>query len=197
MRAFVRLYLLLMLAAGISGQQRGAMTGLPPVGPIPPLGGYRPHVPVPRSVDRGLGFPRHGVHRSFPVTFPIYPGGHFYQYPVAPNVIVIQQPAPVAQQPAAPKAPPSPARPEIREYVEASPAGPLPSQEEQPVFEIALKDGSVHQAVAVWAAGEDLHYIDTEGRRRRVSLAAIDRAATRRLNRQRNLRLPVPMPAGN
>jgi hypothetical protein len=44
----------------------------------------------------------------------------------------------------------------------------------------------------VFASDDSLHYVDPDERHLRVSISEIDRAATLRLNRARNLNLHLP-----
>ena len=67
------------------------------------------------------------------------------------------------------------------------------SESEQP-FAIVLKDGSTLSAVAVFASDDGLHYVDPDERHLRISMSEVDRAATLKLNRARNLNLHLPAP---
>jgi hypothetical protein len=87
-----------------------------------------------------------------------------------------------------PQAPSDPPKPEIHEYQQPA----VPSADEQQAFAIVLNDGSVHSAVAVTVQGNGLYYVEPDGRHRLVSLDAVDREATRRLNRERKLQLQLP-----
>ena len=148
-----------------------------------PQGG--PHAGAPPATGRSAR--PSTSHRFFPGAFPSY-WDSGYDYPSygadyapapAPNVVVVQLPPP-------PSPPPTP---EIHEYSGASAA---PASDEQPAYAIALKDGSVHAAAAVTVQDNTLHYVDPDGQHRLVPLDMVDREATRRLNRERNLRLQLP-----
>ena len=159
-------------------------SGMPPIAPIPPLGnstfstqnfGARRHSGPPA---RGFGY------GGYPYLWGDY-GDVYAPQPEMPYVepsppparYVILQPAP-------------PVRPEIHEYV--NPAAPESPEQEPPVFTIALEGGSTRSAVAVAVQGDALSYVDEEGAQQRISLDAIDRAATRRLNRAKGLDLRLP-----
>lgn len=162
----------------------GLHSGLPPVGPIPPLGGSR----FPFGRHAGFGTP------FFPA-FPFWFGDSGYDYPAyqpAPSVVVVQQPPAYVVVPPAPVS--EPVKPEVREYKNL----PTASQPEgePPAFTIVLKDGTVHFAVAVTAQDDTLHYVDPDGRHHSVPLAVIDRETTRRLNRERKLELQLPASDG-
>ncbi len=85
---------------------------------------------------------------------------------------------------------------EARTNVELMAAlGSRPAQSaaaQSPVFLIALKDGTVHAALAYWAEGGVLHYITPQGKQEQAELAALDRRLTEQLNRERNLEMQLP-----
>ena len=129
-----------------------------------------------------------------PFGFPIYGGGYDYGYRSAPNIIVIQQPAPqvIVQQ-----APREVVQPEIHNYKESPPAAaaaPPTATGEEATFVIALNDGSRVSAAAVWVVDSMVHYVDTDDRHHQVPLKSIDRDSTRMLNRERELDLRLPAP---
>ena len=128
---------------------------------------------------------------SFPY-FPFFPGGWDYGYAPAQNITIVQSPPSYVVVPERPPQPP--VRAEIREYKPPPPAESSAAAE-APSFAIALKDGSVHFASAVTVQQDTLLYVDPDGRHERVSLNAVDRETTKRLNRVRNLELRLPIPA--
>ena len=148
-----------------------------------PQGGIRPDIP-----------PRHATqpHRFFPGGFPWFPGDYGYSYDgyaPAANVVMLPQPPLYVL---IPQAPSIPATPEIHEYQQAASTSAPPVAEPEKAFAIVLKDGSVHSAVAVTVQDSALYYVEPDGGHRLVSLDALDREATGRLNRERNLRLQLP-----
>lgn len=164
--------------------------GIPPVGPIPPLGVNSSFF----GLDRRFGFRHHFFPSTdfFPYAFPLFAGGYDYGYPPGPNVIVIQQPAPqvIVQQ-----VPREVVRPEIRNYKEAPPAAvtvPPAATGEGATFVIALNDGSVRAASAVWAQDRVLHYVDKDDIHHQVPMRSVNRELTRKLNRERKLELWLP-----
>ena len=166
--------------------------GIPPVGPIPPLGMNAPFF----GFDHRFGF-HHRLFSSsgfFPYAFPLFAGSYDYGYAgyaPEPSIIIVQQPSPqvIVQQ-----APPAPVRSEIHDYKEPAPLPTTPpiAKGEEVTFLIALNDGSVHAASAVWVQDKVLHYIDSDDRHHEVPLQSVDRALTRRLNRERKLDLWLP-----
>jgi hypothetical protein len=93
----------------------------------------------------------------------------------------------------------SPVHPVVTEYKwPAAGAASSPSAHRQPPspshrsLVIVLKDGSTLSAVAVFASDDGLHYVDPDERHLRISMSEVDRAATLKLNRARNLNLYLP-----
>jgi hypothetical protein len=91
--------------------------------------------------------------------------------------------------PAVPSVPP---KAEIHEYKQAAASSAPSTVGEAQAFAIVLKDGSVHSAVAVTVQHSGLYYVEPDGGHRLVSLDALDREATLRLNRERKLQLQLP-----
>lgn len=186
----VQLGLMLALAAGAGfGQRPGGLprgNGLPPIGPIPSLGGSpRPQfVQQQRAAQRGLRSPAFYSLPYYPDVYsaPVYGTP---DAPVGPGVTIIQQfeapPAPAAaEQP--------PVTPQIHEY--SAPGAPA-SGTEPATFAIVLKDGRTLSATAVTIQSGALQIVEPDGEHRRVPLDSIDREATRRRNAERNLRLQL------
>jgi hypothetical protein len=82
----------------------------------------------------------------------------------------------------------------IHEYAPLSPVATQPSQADQPMFAIVLKNSTILSASAVIVQDGALHIVDPDGGHQRVSLDAVDREATRRANRERKLQLQLPPP---
>jgi hypothetical protein len=61
-----------------------------------------------------------------------------------------------------------------------------------PVFLLAFTDETIRAAAAWWVDGDILHYVTPGGKQAQAPLAALDRALTERLNRERNLELRLP-----
>jgi hypothetical protein len=130
--------------------------------------------------------------RFFPSAFPLFLGDYGYgyeSYAPAPSVVVLEQPPFYVVAPPAPSVPP---KPEIHEYQPAAAALAPSAVGEEQAFAIVLRDGSVHSAVAVTVQHSALYYVEPGGGHRLVSLEAVDREATLRLNRERKLQLQLP-----
>jgi hypothetical protein len=75
----------------------------------------------------------------------------------------------------------------------SSPSAPAAtSGSEAQTFGIVLKDGSTLSAVSVFSSDDGLHYVDPDARHLRVLMSEVDRAATLKLNRARNLDMYLP-----
>jgi hypothetical protein len=62
----------------------------------------------------------------------------------------------------------------------------------EPMFTIALKDGSTRSAVITWVEDRKLHYIDPQDRHWVLTSQRIDHDTTRRLNKQKSLNVQLP-----
>jgi hypothetical protein len=139
-----------------------------------------------------------------------YDSGDDYPYAPQPGLpqpaLFVQQPLMYLQPPAPPVVAP-PVHPVITEYkwpaagAASSPsARPVssarsgPSGSEPQAFAIVLKDGSTLSAVSVYSSDDGLHFVDPDERHLRISMSEVDRAATLKLNRARNLDLYLPAP---
>jgi hypothetical protein len=181
--------------------------GLPPLNPIPPLGGIGTGASsrfgpfgTGSGLHRGSGFGGFNSLYGYPIL-----GGYDTAYEPS-NVVIVQQPPtpPVLLQTA-----PREIKPAIHEYGETAATTPADAARatpsvtpepspaaEPPTFEIARKNGSTVSATAVWVDARGVHYIDQDGAHHQFALNEIDRDETRRRNRAKHLNLPLPPPAG-
>jgi hypothetical protein len=166
----------------------------PPVGPAGP--GGRPRTIV------------------VPYAVPVYAGGYYgygYAQQAQPNITVVmpQQPAPsviinnhYGSDPGRPVTtaetqadrgglkvyePPSAAREPV-----AKPAGSLVREDKPNIYLIALKDGTVRQAIGYWSKNGALHFVTPSANVQQVSLNEVDRDATTKLNADRKLDFDLP-----
>jgi hypothetical protein len=169
-------------------QQISVNLGIPPVNPIPPLGvnmlgvnTLTPVWPFPGSPVPPLGF---GAYPLLPVV-----GGYDYGSGATPNIIVLQ---PIQLPPARPEV----ARPTLREYNPPAGPGAMPAQAtaQQATFSLVLRDGTTVPAILVWAQDDSICYVDPAGRMHQIATDALDRDATLRLNRSKNLNIHLPEP---
>jgi hypothetical protein len=150
----------------------------------------RPAPAAPRFSDR----PRPATRPIFPLGFGGYGfGGYDYDYvPQAPNVVVLEPPPP-AYVPV-PERPPETATMVIHEYQSPSAGATQAPEGDQPVFAIVLKNTTMLTATAVIVQNDALHIVDPDGGHQRVSMEAVDREATKRVNQERKLQLQLPPP---
>ena len=150
-----------------------------------------------RRGGAGHGFARYGFNRGRAIS--PYGFGNGYlpsdygygaDYAYAPQpILYLPQPPVYIQPPARPVA--EPERPMVTEYKWPA-ANAESSPSESQVFAIVLKNGSTLSALTVFASDDGLHYVDTDERHLRISMSEVDRAATLKLNRARNLNLHLP-----
>ncbi len=167
--------------------------GLPPVGPIPPLGGAF----EPGRHGRGRGAGAFGAgYFGYPFLWGDsgYDDGYYSQpYSASPSVVVVMPNA----QPAPPAPPPAPARAEVREYSQPSqPQAGAAQAAAQPqgtgTFTIVGKDGRTREAIAVWVANGAVNYVSPDGEGVTLPLASVDRHATAAANARNGLTLRLP-----
>jgi len=198
LRTILGLNLVWLVAAAAVAQDRNFPAalgaGLPPLssfspGSRPPVGSYRgggPRGPgYGRGYGRGYGPGGYGL-GGYGLGEYGYAAPYQESPPVVNSVVVVQPPA-------VPAPPPEP----IHSSIQNVKADSTPSASDAPpaFFVIALKNGSRLMASAVWVQGNEAHYVDADDQGRRVSLADVDRAATRELNQAHNLNLRLPPPA--
>lgn len=146
-----------------------------------------------------------------PYAYPVfYDGGAGYyppeQQPTNVTVVVPQQPAPqvIINNGYAPET----AKPILREYSGEAPSesnlrvyeGPKPRaeaparsimDEQATIYLIALKDGSIRQAIGYWTQGDTFHYVTPNSSVNHLSLAIVDRERSVELNAERNLEFDI------
>lgn len=197
MRRIVLVSLFALVVAGASAQGRGgrargvahggiafrpAYTGGYGYGQVPGGRSYR-HLPY------GYGYLGGGYGSSYSGDDFAYDAGGTYAY--APQPIFMLQP------PMAPPVvePPRPAHPVLTNYTwpaASAPSAAVAPEAEAPTFGIVLRDGSTLAATTVVASNDVLHIVDLDERHIRVSMSAVDRGATLKLNRERKLDLYLP-----
>ena len=141
----------------------------------------------------GRGFSRSRVGFGYAYLPSDYDSGYAPQPAVfiqPPPVQPLLQPLLLVQPPARPV---EPDRPMVTEYKwPAAKADSSPSDSEPQVFAIVLKSGTTLSALTVFASDDGLHYVDPDERHLLISMSEVDRAATLKLNRARNLNLYLP-----
>ncbi|MBM3784496.1 MAG: hypothetical protein FJW30_09065 [Acidobacteria bacterium] len=116
-----------------------------------------------------------------------------YAPPPAPVVIVNQQaPPPPAFVMVNPEYRPENPRPVMTEYSNTS----KPYEHFQPgapkVFLIALKDGTLRQAVAFWREDDTLHLVQPDHKQTSLKMTELDSASTVKFNAERGIEIRLP-----
>ena len=173
-----------------TAQQTSFNFGIPPIGAISALGVNQlgvdvitPGLPGMRGRHGFSNFGGFGFLGGYPL-LPVITDG--YGYGGAPSIIMLQP----IQMPVLPPRPPEIAHAALHEYHPAETATPG----QQPVFILAMNDGSRHAAILVWVQNGAVHYIDPSGKTEHAPLSSLDRATTERLNQEKNLELHLPEP---
>jgi len=147
----------------------------------------------------GHGFSRTRVASPYGFGYGYLPSdsGAAYNYASQPAFFV--QPPPQVVQSSPPPVVQPPAHPVVTEYnwpaagKASSASMPSATSESEPqAFAIVLKNGSTLSALTVFASDDGLHYVDPDERHLLISMNQVDRAATLKLNRARNLNLYLP-----
>jgi hypothetical protein len=185
--------LLALLVTGAPAQGRGGgMRGGGGHGGIafrPAFSGGHGYARVPRGRGRlpyGYGYGYLGGGDGYG-----YAGGDYAPNDAGAGYAYAPQPVFVMQPPPPPVIEP-PARPVLTNYTWPAPSGTTVPEGQPQTFGIVLKDGSTLMATTVVASDDVLHYVDPDERHMRVSMSAVDRAATLKLNRGRKLVLYLP-----
>ena len=174
-----------------TAQQTSFNFGIPPIGAISTLGVNQLGVDVITPGMPGLGrrhgfanFGDFGFFGGYP-PLPVITDGYGYGNGGAPSIIMLQ---PIQMPVPAPR-PPEIAHAAVHEYHPAETAAG-----QQPVFTLAMNDGSRHAAILVWVQNGAIYYIDPTGKTEHAPLSTLDRATTERLNQEKNLELHLPEP---
>lgn len=192
----------LFAVAGLAAFTLGAQpkfpqhsTGMPSV----PLPAIENHITNLSGSIAGRPMPQRPGARPIPVVGGWWGGGWL---PQQPQII---QPAPVVlvnQQNVAPAPPPilvvnqdykpEVAKPVMREYSNISNPYENFTPAAVKVYLLALKDGTLRQAVAFWAEGGKLHYVQPGHKQDALALADLDRESTKRFNTERGIEIRLP-----
>ncbi len=119
---------------------------------------------------------------GYPYTDYGYPSYPSYSSPSPGVMIISNQTAP---QPAIVQGPPAPA---------VWNAGPTDqaNKYEEPLFLLAMKDGTIRAVLAYWVDGATVHYVTMDHEQKQTTLASLDRSLSVRLNRERNVSFQLP-----
>ena len=73
-------------------------------------------------------------------------------------------------------------------------AGPTTQAQknEDPLFLLAMKDGTIRAVVAYWVEGATVHYVTMDHEQKQTPLSSLDHGLSERLNRERNVTFRLP-----
>jgi hypothetical protein len=171
-------------------EQISINSGIPPLSAIPPLGVNQLGVDLFTASLPGAGRRFGSAFSSFGAypLLPVFGEGYGTGYAGGPSIIVLQPIQMAFPQPPRPEI----ARPALHEYKETADAASATSGGAQPMFTLAMRDGSMRPAILVWVQEGVVHYIDQSGKTSHIPLDTLDRDTTQRLNREKNLELHLP-----
>jgi hypothetical protein len=123
--------------------------------------------------DYGYGSPDYG--------YPAYPAPTYSE--PSPGLMIISNQTP--PQPVVVQGPPAPS---------VWNAGPTTqaSKYEEPLYLLAMKDGTIRAVLAYWVDGATVHYVTMDHEQKQTTLASLDRGLSVRLNRERNVTFQLP-----
>lgn len=131
--------------------------------------------------DFCFGYPDYGYGYS-DYGYPPYQAPTEYQ--PSPGVVIISNQAP----------PPRPAIVEVPSAPSAWNAGPTTQAKryEEPLYLLAMKDGTIRAVLAYWVDGMTVHYVTMDHEQKQTMLSSLDRSLSERLNRERNVTFQLP-----
>jgi hypothetical protein len=124
--------------------------------------------------DSGYGYPDYGYTDNG--AYPNYDSG-------SPQVLVISNQTP--PQPVMVQGPPAPAVWNAEPAIQAN-------KYEEPLYLLAMKDGTIRAVLAYWVDGATVHYVTMDHEQKQTTLASLDRGLSVRLNRERNVTFQLP-----
>ncbi|HEX5227343.1 MAG TPA: hypothetical protein VFW44_06515 [Bryobacteraceae bacterium] len=128
----------------------------------------------------GYGYPDYG--------YPAYPYPQPYQAPTeyspSPGVVIISNQTP--PQPSVVEVPPAP------QAWNTTPITTQAKKYEQPLYLLAMKDGTIRAVVAYWVDHAIVHYVTMDQEQKQIPLSSLDRSLSERLNRERNVSFQLP-----
>ena len=148
---------------------------------------------------------QHQIHgRSAIIPFPVFYGGGYYGAFDIPQAATLEDrgsrsPVIIINQ----LYQPEPVNPVLRDYSNTPlpPAAPRPvpaeargepPSDDPTLYQIAMTDGSVFEAVGYWVEGNVLHYLTLEGNNNLATLDLVDRERSLRLNEERKVAFKLP-----
>jgi hypothetical protein len=91
-----------------------------------------------------------------------------------------------------PPPPPQPVVIEAPPSTSAATQAPQSKKYEEPLFLLAMRDGTIRAVVAYWVSGAELHYVTMDHEQKQTPMSSVDRSLSERLNRERNVTFSLP-----
>jgi hypothetical protein len=129
--------------------------------------------------DNGYGYMDNGAY--YPPYGPSYAPS--YSEP-APGVVIISNQTPPLQG----FAPPPP----VPSVWNAPPATTQAKKYEEPLYLLAMNDGTIRAVLAYWVDGQTVHYVTMDHMQKTTPLGSLNRSLSERLNRERNVTFNLP-----
>jgi hypothetical protein len=126
--------------------------------------------------DSGYGYPDYGDYPQYSYPAPSYSEP-------SPGVVIISNQTP--PQPEVIQAPPAPS-------VWSSGPETQARKYEEPLYLLAMKDGTIRAVLAYWVDGATVHYVTMDHEQKQTPLSSLDRGLSTRLNRERNVTFQLP-----
>jgi hypothetical protein len=116
-------------------------------------------------------------------------GGYYPSYAPSysepsPGVLIISNQMPPQQGFAPP--PPAPS------VWNAAPPTTQAQKYEEPLYLLAMHDGTIRAVLAYWVDGKTVHYVTMDHEQKTTPLGSLDRGLSERLNRERNVTFQLP-----
>lgn len=166
--------------------------------PVVQLPAINNHITNLSGSIAGRPMPQRPGVRPIPVVGGWVGGGWYPQpQPVAqPSPVVVVNnniaPAPAPILIVNPDYTPEVAKPVLREYSNISNPYENFTPAARKVYLLTLKDGTLRQAVAFWAEGDTLHFVQPDHKQENVPMSNLDRESTKRFNSERGLEIRLP-----
>ena len=121
--------------------------------------------------------------------YPDYGSGYGYAAPTysqpSPNVLIISNQPPAPEPAVIVQGPPAPAIWNAAPNTQAK-------KYEEPLYLLAMKDGTIRAVVAYWLDGMTVHYVTMDHEQKQTPLSSLDHGLSERLNRERNVSFSLP-----
>ncbi len=126
--------------------------------------------------DYDYGYPDYYGNADYGASSPTYSSP-------SPSVLIISNQTP--PPPVIVQSPPAPA-------VWNAPPTAQAQKYEEPLYLLAMNDGTIRAVLAYWVDGATVHYVTMDHMQKQTPLGSLDRGLSERLNRERNVTFSLP-----